>query len=405
MAGAIMTEPKGAEPGGSGPLNGLRVLELVQKGPAAYVTMMLADMGADVIKVEAPPHVRDAGSAASARESDARVQAAAIVNRGKRSLELDLKTARGQKVVRALAAKIDVVVEGFRPGVTKRLGADYETLRAINPRLVYCSLSGYGQDGPYRDLAGHDLNYLATSGILSLIGEKGKPPVIPLNFVADYGGASLHAIAGITMALYARERTGNGQLVDISYLDATVSLLAPTRFVQDYLADGAELQRGSGALSGVFPYYAVYETKDGKYISVGCIEPWLWENFCKAIERPDMIDAALKEGDFGGDPTERQRACKVELERIMRTRSRDEWYDLLSAADACVGKVNDVREIFDDPHLRHRGMVPRVPHPILGEVPQIGIGIKLSETPGEIRGFAPWRGQHTREILDELGFD
>jgi alpha-methylacyl-CoA racemase len=394
-----------AKPQRAGPLTGVRVLELVQKGPAAYVTMMLADMGADVIKVEAPLTVRDAGSSASAGESDVRAQAAAIVNRGKRSLELDLKTPRGQKVIGALAAKIDVVVEGFRPGVTKRLGADYETLRAINPRLIYCSLSGYGQDGPYRDLAGHDLNYLATSGILNLIGEKGKPPVIPLNFVADYGGASLHAIAGITMALYARERTGKGQLVDISYLDATVSLLAPTRFVQDYLDSGAELQRGSGVLSGVFPYYAVYETRDGKYISVGCIEPWLWENFCKAIGRPDMIDAALKEGDFGSDPTERQRACKVELERIMKTRDRDDWFSLLSGADACVGKVNDLNEIFDDPQLQHRGMVPRVAHPTLGEVPQIGIGIKLSETPGEIRGFAPWRGQHTREILDELGLD
>lgn len=387
----------------AGPLSGVTILELVQKGPAAFVTMMLADMGADVIKIEAPRHVRDAGSSASAAESDQRTLAATIVNRGKRSLELDLKTEHGRAVIRALAKKADVVVEGFRPGVTKRLGADYETLRVLNPRLVYCSLSGYGQDGPYRDLPGHDLNYLGTSGILSLIGKVGEPPVVPLNFVADYGGASMHAIAGITMALYARERTGKGQLVDISYLDATVSLLAPTRLVQDYLAEGKELKRGSGALGGSFPYYAVYEAKDGRYITIACIEPWLWEKFCQAIQRPDMIDVGLTEGDFGNDATARQRACHVELVAIMKTRTRDEWFDFLSTRDVCVGKVNEVREIFDEPHLRARGMVPRVPHPTLGEVPQIGIAIKLSETPGEIRGFAPWRGQHTREILEELG--
>jgi len=387
-----------------GPLSGVKALELVQKGPGAFVTMMLADMGADVIKVEAPSREGESGSGGSSNAADARAQAANIVNRGKRSLVLDLKTKRGQTVLQELARRTDVVVEGFRPGVTARLSADYETLRVGNQRLIYCSLSGYGQDGPYRDLPGHDINYIAMAGILNLIGERGKPPIVPLNFIADFGGAALHAVAGIVMALFARERTGAGQLVDIAYLDTALSLLAPSRFIREYLAEGAQVQRGTGALSGRFPYYAVYETKDAKYISIGCIEPWLWENLCNAIDRPDLIDAGLQPGDFTGEESEQQVWCRKELDRIFKTRPRDEWFELLVRADVCVGKVYEIPELFDDPQLKHRQMVPRLPHPEMGEVRQIGIGIKLSDTPGSIRGFAPWKGQHTDEILAELGY-
>ena len=387
-----------------GPLSGVRVVELIQKGPGAFVTMMLADMGADVIKVEAPSREGESGSGGSTNAADARAQAANIVNRGKRSLVLDLKTQRGQAVIRKLARTIDVVVEGFRPGVTARLGADYETLRAGNGRLIYCSLSGYGQDGPYRDLPGHDINYIAMAGILNLIGERGAPPTVPLNFIADFGGAALHAVAGIVMALFARERTGAGQLVDIAYLDTALSLLAPTRIIREYLADGVQLERGLGALSGRFPYYAVYETKDSKYISIGCIEPWLWENLCNALDRPDLIVAGLRAGDFSGEESKQQAWCRQELDRIFKTRSRDEWFELLARADVCVGKVYEIEELFDDPQLKHRQMVPHLSHPEMGEVPQVGIAIKLSDTPGSIRGFAPWKGQHTDEILAELGY-
>ncbi len=386
-----------------GPLSGVKVLELVKKGPGAFVTMMLADMGADVIKVEAPSPEGESGSGGSPVDADARAQAANIVNRGKRSLVLDLKTKRGQEVLHALARGTDVVVEGFRPGVTARLSADYETLRIGNQRLIYCSLSGYGQDGPYRDLPGHDINYIAMAGILNLIGEPGKPPIVPLNFIADFGGAALHAVAGIVMALFARERTGTGQLVDVAYLDAALSLLAPTRVIGEYLAGGAPVQRGTGALSGQFPYYAVYETKDAKFISIGCIEPWLWTNLCNAIDRPDLIAAGLQPGDFTGEESEQQSWCRGELDRIFKTRSRDEWFELLARADVCVGKVYEIQELFDDPQLKHRQMTTRVPHPEIGEVAQIGIAIKLSDTPGSIRGFAPWKGQHTDEILAELG--
>ncbi|HXV23660.1 MAG TPA: CaiB/BaiF CoA-transferase family protein [Alphaproteobacteria bacterium] len=386
-----------------GPLSGVKVLELVKKGPGAFVTMMLADMGADVIKVEAPSPEGESGSGESPLAADARAQAANIVNRGKRSLVLDLKAERGREVLHALARKTDVVVEGFRPGVTARLSADYETLRIGNRRLIYCSLSGYGQDGPYRDLPGHDINYIAMAGILNLIGEPGKPPIVPLNFIADLGGAALHAVAGIVLALFARERTGNGQLVDIAYLDAAVSLLAPTSIIREHLAGGAPVKRGMGALGGRFPYYAVYETSDAKFISIGCIEPWLWANLCNAIERPDLIDAGLQPGDYTGKESERQSWCRKELERIFKTRSRDEWFELLARADVCTGKVYEIPELFDDPQLKHRRMATRMSHPEIGEVKQIGIAIKLSDTPGSIRGFAPWKGQHTQEILAELG--
>jgi crotonobetainyl-CoA:carnitine CoA-transferase CaiB-like acyl-CoA transferase len=388
----------------TGPLVGIRVLELIEKGPGAHVTMMLADMGADVIKVECPVRGRESGSGGSASPGDARAQAANLSNRGKRSIVLDLKAPRGQDIMRRLAARADVLVEGFRPGVTTRLGADYNSLSTVNERLVYCSLSGYGQEGPYRDLPGHDINYIAMAGILDLVGVRGGPPVVPPNLIADFGGAALHAVCGIVLALFARQRTGRGQRVDIAYLDCAVSLLGATRSVRHFLATGAKAVRGVGALAGGFPYYRAYETRDGRYLSIGCVEPWLWENLCRTLERPDLLDGGPRPADFHGTESSRQIECRGELEKLFKTRTRDEWFDLLKGANVCVAKVYDVPEMLDDPHLRHRGMVPRLAHPHLGEVAQIGIPIKLSDTPGAIQGFAPSKGQHAREILGEAGF-
>ncbi|MDB5582427.1 MAG: CoA transferase [Bradyrhizobium sp.] len=387
-----------------GPLDGVQVLELVQKGPGAFVTMMLADMGADVIKVETPSRGKDSGSGGSAGKGDARLQAANIANRGKRSIVLDLKHPEGQAILAGLAARADVLVEGFRPGVTARLGADYPTLSAGNAKLIYCSLSGYGQDGPYRDLPGHDINYIGLAGILGLVGEKGGAPIVPPNLIADFGGAALHAVTGITMALFARERTGRGQYVDIAYLDCALSLLSSTRPVREYLGQGRLPERGGGALGGSFGYYRVYETGDGRYLSIGCVEPWLWENMCRALDRPDLIDGGPQPADFHGSESERQAECRRELEGLFRTRPRDEWFDLLEPANVCVGKVYDLPEIFDDPHLQHRDMVPSMQHPELGPVRQVGVAIKLSDTPGAIRGFAPWKGEHSTTLLKGLGY-
>lgn len=389
----------------SGPLAGVTVLELIQKGPGAYVTMMLADMGADVIKIETPSRGKDSGSGGSAGKGDARLQAANIANRGKRSIVLDLKMPEGQEILGRLAGKADVLVEGFRPGVTARLGADFTALSAINPRLIYCSLSGYGQDGPYRDLPGHDVNYIGLAGILGLVGELDGPPIVPPNLIADFGGAAMHAVAGISMALFAREKSGRGQHVDISYLDCALSLLSSTRPIREFLAQDRMPERGGGALGGSFGYYKIYETADGRHLSIGCVEPWLWENMCRALDRPDLIDGGPQPSDFHGRESPRQVEVRQELEALFKTRSRDEWFELLAPANVCVGKVYDVGEIFDDPQLQHRGMVPRLDHPELGEVRQIGVPIRFSDTPGAIRGFAPWKGQHVDAVLRGAGYD
>ena len=277
-----------------GPLEGIKILELIRVAPGAFCTMMLADMGAEVLKIETP--LTDASDAGAEQASaDARRAAFQFVNRNKRSIAINLKHAAGQKILHQLAADADVVVEGFRPGVMARLGGDYATLSHLNPRLIYCSLSGFGQDGPYRDLPAHDINYLSIGGVLNLIGEPERPPAIPLNIIADYAGASMHGVVGILLALLARQQTGRGQWVDVSYLDTTISLLAATPMLRDFFLNGSVSGRGEGALGGSFPYYTTYETADGKLLSVGCTEPWLWQNFCTAIGREDLAEFALRQ--------------------------------------------------------------------------------------------------------------
>src|SRR5438093_2799854 len=222
-----------------GVLDGIKILELARVAPGELCTMMLADMGADVLKVETPDP-----KAASDVEA-ARKAAFAFVNRNKRSMALNLKSPDGQAIFKKLATGADVIVEGFRPGVMKRLGGDYETIRALNPRIIYCSLSGFGQDGPYRDYPAHDMNYLSLAGMLGLIGEADRKPAIPLNIIADYAGASLHGALGIVLALYGRERTGRGQHVDVSYLDTSLSLLAATPNMRFFFSDGQAPRRGA----------------------------------------------------------------------------------------------------------------------------------------------------------------
>jgi crotonobetainyl-CoA:carnitine CoA-transferase CaiB-like acyl-CoA transferase len=380
-----------------GVLDGIKIIELARVAPGEFCTMMLADMGADVLKIETPePH--GAGDTEAARRA-----AFAFVNRNKRSLAVNLKSPEGQTIFKRLAVGADVVVEGFRPGVMKRLGADYETLAALNPRLIYCSLSGFGQDGPYRDYPAHDMNYLSLAGVLGLIGEPDRKPVIPLNIIADYGGASLHGALGIVLALFARERTGRGQHVDVSYLDTSVSLLAATPNMRFFFSDGLAPRRGGGFLGGSYPYYAIYETRDTKLLTIGCTEPWLWENFCKAIGRPDFARFARKPDQFVRAANPEEEKVRREIESIIRTRDRDDWYETLVKADVCVGKVYDVEEMVHDPQLAHRQMIVDVQHPTLGPVRQFGIAIKMSETPGSVRRAAPVPGEHTDAVLKDLG--
>lgn len=380
-----------------GVLDGIKIIELARVPPAEMPGMMLADMGADVLKIETPEPHRPLDEASDRRT------AFAFVNRNKRSMALNLKASEGQAILRKLVAGADVVVEGFRPGVMKRLGADYETVRELNPRIVYCSLSGFGQDGPYRDYPAHDMNYLSLAGVLGLIGEPDRKPVIPLNLIADYAGASLHGALGIVLALFARERTGRGQHVDVSYLDTTVSLLAATPNMRFFFSDGVAPRRGEGFLGGSYPYYAIYETRDAKLLTIGCTEPWLWENFCRAIGRPDFVRYARQPDQFVRAANAEEEAARREIEAIIRTRDRDDWYERLVKADVCVGKVYDVEEMVRDPQINHRGMIVEAEHPRYGKVRQFGVAIKLSETPGTVRSAAPAPGEHTAAVLKDLG--
>ncbi|MGH7276136.1 MAG: CaiB/BaiF CoA transferase family protein, partial [Candidatus Rokuibacteriota bacterium] len=314
-------------------LDGIKILELARVPPAEFPGMMLADMGADVLKIETPEAERPAGPEWVRRTIHT------FTNRNKRSMTLNMKSAEGQRVFQKLAATADVIVEGFRPGVMKRLGADYETLAKANPRLVYCSLSGFGQDGPYKSYPAHDMNYLSLAGVLNLIGEPDRKPAIPLNLVADYAGASLHGALGIVLALFARERTGRGQHVDVAYLDTTVSLLAATPNMRFFFSDGMAPRRGEGFLGGSYPYYAIYETRDGKLLTIACTEPWLWENFCRAIGRPDLTRFARRPDQFVRAANAEEEGARRELEAVIKPRDRDDWYEFLVKADVCVGKV------------------------------------------------------------------
>ncbi len=377
-----------------GVLDGIKVLELARVPPAEMPGMMLADMGAEVLKIDTPAE----------EDGDTQRRAAfAYVNRNKRSVALNMKAPEGQAIFRKLAKNTDVIVEGFRPGVMKRLGADYETLRQDNPRLVYCSLSGFGQNGPYRDYPAHDMNYLSLAGVLNLIGEPDRKPVIPLNLVADYAGASMHGALGIMFALFARERTGKGQLVDVSYLDTSIALLAATPNMRFFFSDGLAPKRGEGFLGGSYPYYAIYETKDGKLLTIGCTEPWLWENFCKAIDRPDFVRFARKSDQFVRAANAEESKAREEIQALMRTRTRDDWYEYLVKADVCVGKVYEPAEVVADPQVQARDMVVDLEHPVYGKIRQFGVPIKLSETPGAARRAAPATGEDTDAVLGELG--
>jgi crotonobetainyl-CoA:carnitine CoA-transferase CaiB-like acyl-CoA transferase len=385
-------------------LQGIKVLELTRVSPGAFCTMMLADMGADVLKIETPPALSP-GAGSGVSPSDARHAAFSYTNRNKRSMGLNLKTPDGQKILQQLVAESDVLVEGFRPGVMARLNADYETLSAINPRLVYCSLSGFGQDGPYRDLPAHDINYLAMSGVLNLIGPAADaPPAIPLNLIADFGGASMHGVVGILLALCARHTTGRGQHVDVSYLDTTLSLLSATLLLQTYFTDRILPQRGIGPYSGQYAFYTTYICQDGKLLSVGCTEPWLWGNLCKALGKPELEQYYRHEGHIVRGPNAEERAVREQLQTIFRQKTCQEWVAYLKDKNVCIGPVNTLEEVFTDPHIQHRQLQVTYESPGVGTVKQVGIGIKLSDTPGRVRHAGPVIGQHTDAVLTALGY-
>lgn len=387
-------------------LEGVKILDLTRVGPGPFCTMMLGDLGAEVIKVEAPAGAgdrRQTGAFRSPSEEDRREAAFNPIDRNKKSLALNLRSVAGRDIFYRLAKTADVVVEAFRPGVARRLKIDYQTLCQINPRLISCSITGYGQDGPYRNLAGHEANYVAMGGALNLIGEAGRKPAIPLTLVADRGGSAMQATIGILSALIARSKTGRGQYVDIGIMDSVISLLVWPSI--SYFCHQVIPERGATTDQGAYPYYGVYRTRDDKYVTIGCIEPWLWEKFCREIGKEEFIPYHFKPEHLvyppeGGKWSE----ISAYLDRLFLTRTRDDWFETLRQKDIPVGKVNSLDEVFADEQVRHRNMLIEIDDPEVGRVRQVGIAAKLSETPGKVRSLAPTFGEHTGEILGQLGY-
>jgi crotonobetainyl-CoA:carnitine CoA-transferase CaiB-like acyl-CoA transferase len=384
-------------------LEGIKILDFTRNAPGMFCTMVLGDLGADILMVERPlsgtraEYERVAHGVTNPTRERRRATYNAL-QRNKRSIALNLKEPGAQQVVYRLAETADVVVEGFRPGVMERLGVGYPKVREINPRIVYCSISGYGQDGPYASLTGHDLNYISQAGALGLIGSsEGDKPTIPLNLIADLAGGGLCGAVAILAALLARQKTGRGQYVDISMTDGVFYLLAG--LLSEYFSGGVAPRRGASRLNGGAPYYNVYQTSDDKYLSIAAIEPWFWENLCRALGREDLIPNQSARG------ARRQDLFRF-LEETFRTRTRDEWFELLKDQDISVGKVHTLEEAVADPQLVHRGMVVEVETEDIpgGKVPQVGIPFRLSDTPGRVRQPGPVTGEHTAQVLTNLGY-
>ena len=382
-------------------LEGIKVLDLSRNAPGQFCTMILGDLGADVLKVERPMsgdravYERVVSGIASPEDERRHVTYSAL-ERNKRSISLDLKYPEARDIFYRLASDADVIVEGFRPGVVKRLGVDYETVKEVNPRIIYCSLSGYGQDGPYSSMVGHDINYISMAGILDLIGnDEEDRPAIPLNLIGDYAGGGLNCVIAILAAVIAREKTGRGQYLDIAITEGVFYMMVA--LVSDYFSKGVAPKRMGMSLNGGAPFYGVYGTSDGKYISIAAFEPWFWENLCRTLGREDLIPHQLADGE------KRQEISRF-LSETFRTRTRDDWFDFLKDKGISVGKVYSLDEAIADPQMVSRGMVAEVGTPDGGTVKQPGIAVRLSDTPGKIRSTGAVTGQHTREILLGLGY-
>jgi alpha-methylacyl-CoA racemase len=363
----------------SQPLAGVRVLDFSRLLPGPYCTMLLADLGAEVIKIETP-RVGD-----YARFLPPELGLGGMfeaLNRNKKSVALNYRNPRGREAFLRLAQAADVLVESFRPGAVKRWGIDDEAVRAVNPRIVYCSLSGYGQSGPYRDRAGHDLNYIAVGGLLALNGAAGGPPIPPGVQIADLAGGMLAAIA-ILGALIGRQRTGAGAYLDVALIDAVVSWITPV--VGGTLSQMPQTpERGRMALSGGLPCYNVYETADGKFISLGALEPNFWTAFCSATRREDLIARQFEPEAI------------LEIAAIFREGTRDEWLARFQGVEACVEPVNFPAELNAHPQLKHRGLVEGD-----GEETRTGSPLRFSAQPHSTPG--PALGANTRELLGQAG--
>jgi crotonobetainyl-CoA:carnitine CoA-transferase CaiB-like acyl-CoA transferase len=378
-------------------LDGLQVLDLTNYLAGPYCSMILADLGADVIKVERPgtgDGSRQWGPPFLQGESAYFLS----VNRNKKSLTLNLRSEAGRAILQRLAASSDVVVENFRPGTVQRLGVDYATLSERNPRLIYCSISGFGQDGPYCEKPSYDLVAQAMGGLMSLTGEADRPPVKIGVAITDIV-AGLFATIGILSALHAREQRGRGQLIDVSLLDGVVAVLSHQ--AGSFLASGVNPARLGSAHPTIVPYQA-FKAADA-YFVVAVGNDGLWRRFCRGLG----LTALLTDPRFAANPdrVRNREALTQILNAVFATKSSREWVDLIDAAGVPCGPVLQLSEVFDDPQVLHRRMVEEVQHPTAGRIKVLGTPLKLSDTPAAIRTPPPTLGEHNNEILRRLGYD
>ena len=364
-----------------GALTGVKVLDLSRLLPGPYCSMILADHGAEVIAVES-------------RRFQADEMFFKEISRNKRHISLNLKTQEGKTIFMGLARTADVILEGFRPGVVKSLGVDYETVKAINPGIIYCSISGYGQNGPMWDRVGHDVNYLSTSGVLDLIGEKGRPPAIPGVQFADIAGGSMNAVIGILLALYARDRSGKGQYIDISMTDGMIGYLTlPSFFSQ---LTGQPYERSETRFSHRYACYNTYETADHRYLAIGAVENRFWQNLCEHLGVPEYTELQYDE--------ERRQEIIAFMRRTFSEKTLDEWEEEFLEVEVCHSKIQGFEEVLQDPLFLEREMIVPLLQPDGTLTKALGIPVKLSETPGSLRTLPVDFGENTREVLEELGY-
>ncbi|MBW8010281.1 MAG: CoA transferase [Chloroflexi bacterium] len=377
----------------TGPLDSLKILDFSTLLPGPYATMFLADLGADVVRIEAPNRP-DIVRLSPPLDGDTSAWHG-LLNRSKRSLALDLKKPGGSDVVKRLVETYDIVLEQFRPGVMDRLGVGYEELKAVNPKLIYCALTGYGQTGPYRDRAGHDINYLSLAGVSSHTGRKEHGP-FPMGLqVADVGAGSYNVMVGILAAEIHRRETGEGQFVDVSMYDGSLAWNAQA--ASHFFVSGDDPEWEGMWLNGG-SYYDYYRTRDGRYLSVGSLEPQFWEGFCQAIERPDLI----KRG-YSLDLAD-QRQLKTAIQKTIASRDFDDWLEVFAAVDVCVEPVLNLSEVVDHSQFQAREMLIEIPKTDGGLQRQIGNPIKFSRGESVYKFAGAPVGVHAQEILEQSGF-